>query len=199
MARMTPTEARAKIQSLQPILRARGEGAADRKISAVVTTLTAAAGAGLPPAEVAAAAGVSAETVRQWARGRSGSKDAWPELAAALKTAGFAGLDRGRGGQTSGLFRQGREPAAAKAAPQAQQEAPTAVARPRWAKGPAKPADAVVTPECVVDATLSVDQEDGSILARIRPRDHRYVDFVREFGRGHSITARGPKVERRQG
>lgn len=192
---MTPTEARSKIQSFQSTLRARGSGAADRKVASVVAALVIAADLRMSAPDVAAAAGVSVETVRQWTRGRSGSKDAWPELAAALKAAGFAGLDRARGGQTSGLFRQGREPAAAKVAPQAAQEAPTAVPRPKWAKGPVKAASPTEAPERVVDATLQVDQEDGSILVRVRPGDHRYVDFVREFGRGHSITTRGPAVQ----
>lgn len=205
MARMTPTEARAKIQSLSPTLRARGEGASDRKIPAIVTALTAAGRANLTAPEVAALAGVSEQTVRQWAKGRSGNKTVWAKLADALAAADFADFERiahrpaGRkGGQTSGLFRQGREPAAAKGsvsaaqetARKAAQEAPTTVARPKWAKGAAKPADAVAAAERVVNATLSVDQEDGSILARIRPGDHRYVDFVRELGRAQGKVVR---------
>jgi transcriptional regulator with XRE-family HTH domain len=209
MARMTPTEARAKIQSLQSVLRARGEGASDRKIPAIVTALTAAGRANMTAPEVAAAAGVSEPTIRQWVSGRTGNKAAWPKLAAALAAADFADFAKiarkpaGRkGGQTSGLFRQGREPAAAKGSTSAAQparEAPTSVARPKWAKGPAKVTDPATEPERVVDATLTVDQADGSIVARIRPTDHRYVDFVRELGLGLIVTGRSLKVERRQG
>lgn len=183
---MTPTEARAKIQSVQSVLRARGNTAGDRKIPAIVTALRAGASAGLDPSEVADAAGVSIATVSLWARGRAGSKRPWPELEAALRAAGWttSRRERAKGGQTRGLFRAGREPAAAKSS-QAAQEASSPIARPRWARGATATQDAAVAP-LRVDATYSVDCEDGSILVRIRPGDHRYVDAVRELGRGLS-------------